>query len=122
MLALFILSLITILTAPVINSLRGLLKETKVYYQDEIGVYQLQIELAVNDILSVDSDQIIYRKQGEEFRLHIVNGKLISQPGTVDFIHGINEIEFDLDDDIVYMTYEKEGMRFEWPIAYYHPQ
>ena len=118
----FVLSLITLLTAPILNGLKGLLREEKVYYQDEIGVYQLQVELAVNDILSVEDDLIIYRKQGDEFRLHIVNGKLISQPGTVDFIHGINEVEFDLSDDIVYMTYEKEGMRFEWPIAYYHPQ
>ena len=121
-LALFILSLITLLTAPLVSGMRNLLKEQKAYYQDEIGVYQLQVELAVNDIMAVDSDQIVYRKQGEDFHLHIVNGKLISQPGTVDFIHGIDEVEFSEADDIIYLKYRKDGIEFDWPFAYYRAQ
>ncbi|MBQ7223456.1 MAG: hypothetical protein IJS38_02680 [Erysipelotrichaceae bacterium] len=121
-LALFILSLITLLSSPLIRGLRNLLKADRVYYQDEIGIYQLQLELAVNDIVSVEADQIVYRKQGEDFCLHIVNGKLISQPGTVDFVHGIEEVEFADEDDIIYLRYRKDGIAFDWPVAYWHKE
>ena len=97
------------------------LKPEKTYYQDEIGVYQLQLELAVNDIVEVRDDTIVYEKLGEEFELHIINGKLISQAGTLDFIHDIEQVWFSLENDVVYMTYERDEKRFEWPIGYFKP-
>ncbi len=121
-LALGILSIITLLSSPLVRGIRNLLRDDRVYYQDEIGIYQLQLELAVNDIVSVEDDLLVYRKQGEDFYLHIVNGKLISQPGTVDFVHGIDEVEFAEADDIIYLRYRKDVIDFDWPIAYWHQQ
>ena len=103
---------------PVVKLLTALAPE-ETYYQDEIGVYQLQLELAVNDIIEVRDDTIVYAKQGEEFELHIINGKLISQAGTLDFIHGIDQVWFSVENDVVYMSYERDEKRFEWPVGYF---
>ena len=114
------MAFVTAMMVPLIKLLVSFMPEDT-YYQDEIGIYQLQIELAVNDIVEVRDDSIVYQKQGEEFELHIVNDKLISQAGTLDFIHGIEQVWFEVNGDIVYITYERDEQRFEWPLAYFRP-
>lgn len=120
LISLLIMMTVSTMMVPVIKLLAAL-KPERTYYQDEIGVYQLQLELAVNDIIEVRDDTIVYTKQGEEFELHIINGKLISQAGTLDFIHDIDQVWFSVEDDVVYMTYERDEKRFEWPIGYFKP-
>jgi len=120
LISLMIMISVSTMMVPVIKLLAAL-KPEKTYYQDEIGVYQLQLELAVNDIVEVRDDTIVYEKLGEEFELHIINGKLISQAGTLDFIHDIEQVWFSVENDVVYMTYERDEKRFEWPIGYFKP-
>ena len=120
LISLLIMTVISTMMTPVIKLLVSLAPE-KTYYQDEIGVYQLQLELAVNDIIEVRDDTIVYAKLGEEFELHIINGKLISQAGTLDFIHDIDQVWFMVDKDVIFMTYERDDKRFEWPLGYFKP-
>ena len=121
LLALMILGVLTQLAAPLMQGLLKLQRSPVNYYQDEIGVYQLQLELAVNDIMEVKPDCIVYRSPENVCTLHIVNGKLISQPGTYDFIHGIKHVEFEVDDEVIYMYYTRNGHEFRWPLGYYAP-
>ena len=113
-----VLSFIVQAMTPVVR-LMALLMASETYYQDELGIYHLQLELAVNDLIEVETDFLTYEKEGVEFEIHIVNGKLISQAGTLDFIHGIDDVWFEIYDDIVYLTYERGDVLFEWPLAYF---
>ena len=118
---LFVLSIIAVLLTPLCHSLNQLARQKEKYYQDEVSVYQLQIELAVNDIKSVAPTYIRYRTVSNDCILHIVNEKLISQPGTLDFIHGISKVKFYLEENIIYVSYKRNNQQFNWPIGYYCP-
>lgn len=120
MVGLLAVTIVSAMTVPAVKSLVELRKALKVNYQDEIGIYQLQLTLAVNDIISVSPHQIRYRTSENDCVLHIVNDKLISQPGTVDFIHDIDDCYFEVVDNVVYLYYTREK-RECWPIAYYSP-
>ena len=120
MLALLAVMVMANMTVPAIKSLIMLRSTLKVNYQDEIGIYQLQLTLAVNDIQSVSHDRIRYRTSENDCVIHIVNDKLISQPGTVDFIHGIDSCYFEIVDNIVYLCFTRDRKEC-WPIAYYSP-
>ena len=90
------------------------------YYQDEIGLYQLQIELALHDISEVGADCIEYDKEGEMFSISLVNGKLLSQPGSVDFIHDIDEVYFETVDNVIWMTYCRQERENRFPIGFHY--
>ena len=120
MVALVAVMILANLTIPAVKNLIALRKTLKVNYQDEIGIYQLQLTLAVNDIKSVSRNQIRYRTSENDCVLRIVNDKLISQPGTVDFIHGIDDCYFEVVDNIVCLCFTREKKEY-WPIAYYSP-
>ena len=120
MVALVAVTLLAKLIYPTVRSLIELRRELKADYQDEIGIYQLQITLAVNDITKVTPDSITYRSADSNCIIRILNGKLISQPGTVDYIHGIDDCYFEVIDDIVYLSFTRDR-RECWPIAYYSP-
>lgn len=121
MLTMGLLAMISTVMMPAITSLAQLRKSVMSYYQDEIGVYQLQIALATGDIDKVNRNSISYHTSNNDCVLHVVNGKLISQPGTIDFIHGIEEADFEVWDDVVYLNYERGEKKFSWPLAYYRP-
>ena len=121
MLTMGILALISNIMLPAINNLYQLRQSVRTYYQDEIGVYQLQIALACGDIDKVKRDSISYHTSESDCIIHIVNNKLISQPGTVDYIHGIDEVRFEVFDNVIYMYYERDGNELSWPIAYEKP-
>ena len=118
MLAMAILAVIAMVTYPLVNTMNRIRKSTVTYYQDETGVYQIQLLLAVNKIDEVSGDCISFHTRESECVLHIVNGKLISQPGTVDYIHGIDEVHFWQEGEIIYMEYERNAVSFIWPIGY----
>ena len=119
--ALAILAFICTMLTPSVALMKKASLSNGTYYQDEIGIYQLQLELAVNDIVSVGTDSITYDKEGDRFTLHIVNNKLISQPGTLDFIHGIDRVRFYQQEDIIYIEYNRKERKFCWPLAYRLP-
>lgn len=105
---------------PLLINIREMMKRDRYFYQDEMGVYQLQIKLALNEITDIASDCIYYSTIESECRVHIVNGKLISQPGTVDYIHGIDEVVFTVEEGIIYMSYNRGSREYRWPIGVFY--
>lgn len=120
--ALTVLIFLSTLTVPLINTLVRLRKNSEVFYQDEVGIYQLQLELALHDIEEVNYDSIVYHKNDDTFILHIVNDKLLSQPGSEDFIHGISEAVFELEDTVIYLSFSRLGIWHRYPIGYLYAQ
>lgn len=120
LLSLSILAVISLCLTPVSRNLLSLRGSKQINYQDETGVYQLQIMLARNTITSVSDSQLTYQTANNDCTLHIVNHKLLSQPGSLDFIHDIDAVMFSVEENIVFMEYERGKTHFKWPIALYY--
>ncbi len=122
MLALSVICFLSGITVPILKTLSSVRTRTRTFYQDEMGIYQLQLELALHDVLEVNYDSILYRKNNDTFILHIVNDKLLSQPGSEDFIHGISEAVFEVEDMIVWLSFQREQQWHRYPIGYFYEE
>lgn len=100
-----------------LNNLKGLSIENEINLQDEIGIYQLQILLAKNEIIEVDDDEIQYKSYTSDCKISLVNNRLISQPGTLIFLLNIDEINFFEEDDLIYLRFVRDEKEFEYPIG-----
>lgn len=87
-------------------------------YQDEIGLYQMQLTLAVNEIISVDSYEISYNTEKNECHISLVNFNVISQPGYICFLKDVDNVYFYQHFGIIYIDYERDGKFYTYPIAY----
>ncbi len=122
MLALSVICFLSGITVPILKTLSSVRTRTRTFYQDEMGIYQLQLELALHDVLEVNYDSILYRKNQDTFILHIVNDKLLSQPGSEDFIHGISEAVFEVEDMIIWFSFQREQQWHRYPIGYFYEE
>ena len=122
MLALSVICFLSGITVPILKTLSSVSTRTSTFYQDEMGIYQLQLELALHDVLEVNYDSILYRKNNDTFILHIVNDKLLSQPGSEDFIHGISEAVFEVEDMIIWFSFQREHQWHRYPIGYFYEE
>ena len=122
MLALSVICFLSGITVPILKTLSSVSTRTSTFYQDEMGIYQLQLELALHDVLEVNYDSILYRKNNDTFILHIVNDKLLSQPGSEDFIHGISEAVFEVEDMIIWFSFQREQQWHRYPIGYFYEE
>ncbi len=120
MLALTLLAILSSAIRPVYRLIANANQKSQNFYQDETGIYQLQLQLAKNTITAVTNEAIYYQTVDNECIIHIVNNKLLSQPGSLDFIHDVGEVSFYLEDNIVYVEYERVDQLFKWPIAFYY--
>jgi len=122
MLALSVICFLSGITVPILKTLSSVRTRTRTFYQDEMGIYQLQLELALHDVMEVNYDSILYRKNNDTFILHIVNDKLLSQPGSEDFIHGISEAVFEVEDMIIWFSFQREQQWHRYPIGYFYEE
>lgn len=119
--SLLIISFLVTVIYPVFSSLNQLIRRQRFRYQDEIGIYQLQIRLACNQITEVNEDEILYYTSESESEIHLLNDNLISQPGWLCFLYDIDEVFFFVRKGIVYLEYQRDGESYEYPIAYWQP-
>lgn len=119
--SLLIISFLLTVIYPVFSSLKQLIRRQRFRYQDEIGIYQLQIRLACNQITEVNEDEIFYYTSESESEIHLLNDNLISQPGWLCFLYDIDEVFFFVRKGIVYLEYQRDGESYEYPIAYWQP-
>jgi len=54
------------------------------------------------------------------FSISLVNRKLLSQPGSVDFIHDIDEVYFETVDNVIWMTYRRQERENSFPIGFHY--
>ena len=119
--SLLIISFLLTVIYPVFSSLNQLIRRQRFRYQDEIGIYQLQIRLACNQITEVNEDEIFYYTSESESEIHLLNDNLISQPGWLCFLYDIDEVFFFVRKGIVYLEYQRDGESYEYPLAYWQP-
>ena len=119
-LALLILSSALLLGSPLYRCLMQMREFDSYLYQDEIGIYQLQIALALGKNIKVEDDQLTYETLEHEYVVSLVNHKLITQPGTLDYLHDISNLYFQLEDGIIYLNYSRKNRSYTFPIAYFY--
>jgi len=117
-LALFVVSFLLTLTVPILKTTSSLMQQDIYTYQDEIGLYQMQLVLATNEIISVDSYEISYRTEKNDCHISLVNFNVISQPGFVCFLIDVDNVYFYQHFGIIYIDYERDGEFYTYPIAY----
>lgn len=118
MLALLIVSFLITLTVPILKTTSKIMQQDIYTYQDEIGLYQMQIVLATNNIISVDNYEINYTTEKNECHISLVNYNVISQPGFVCFLINVDNVYFYQHFGIIYIDYERDGKFYTYPIAY----
>ncbi len=119
-LSLSIIAFLLLLAIPLnknITYLNQLRKDTYLY-QDEIGIYQLQLLLAKNKITEVNPDEIYYQSAESECYISVVNDNLISQPGYLCYLRKVEDVYFYESWGIIYIEYYREGEYHVYPIAY----
>jgi len=118
LIALLVLSTLIVVISPMYQTLLQLKQQQNYDYQDQIGIYQLQILLARNNIVDYFSDEIIYQSATNECSVHLTNNRLISTPGFLCYLVDVEEVYFYQSKDILYITYYKNEKDYTYPLAY----
>ncbi len=115
-----IVSFLMLLCLPIYKNIAKLneYKSDTYIYQDEIGIYQLQLQLARNEITEINPEEIYYLTAENECRIAVVNDNLISQPGYLCYLLDIDEVYFYQSFGIIYIEYYREGEYHVYPIGY----
>jgi|GEM_PF-1712915 len=119
MVALAIMAAMAGLAVPVVKTMAEVREKSYHEYQDDIGIYQLQVKLAICSIDDVTDELIKYHDADNEYELAEDDGRLLSHPGTVIYLYGIEDVLFELEDDMIVLSYSRDGRLFRWPLAYY---
>jgi len=84
---------------------------------DEIALCQLREILLISYDMHVSSNRLDFRYRNDDFRLSLVNEKLILQPGTQIFLNDIDDVSFKKSNGCIYVCYRKENHEYERVIA-----
>ena len=84
---------------------------------DEIALYQLREILLISYDMYISSDQLSFIYQNKDFRLSLVNNKLLLQPGTQIFLDEVDNLYFDNIDNNIYIFYEKNNKTYQRILA-----
>lgn len=118
LLALSILAMATTIIVPSLLATNKIKETQKRLYQDEIGIYQLQMQIALNKVLEINPDSIVYETYKNECEISLVNNNIISQPGWLCYICDVDDVSFYVSLGIIYMEYEREDKVYTYPIGY----
>lgn len=80
---------------------------------DEIALAQLREQMLIAYDMYVTSDQINFIYKNKDFKLSLVNGKLILQPGTQIYLADIDDLRFETRNGCVYVIYERNNKTYE---------
>lgn len=80
---------------------------------DELALAQLREQMLIAYDMYVSSDEIDFIYKNKEFKLSLVNNKLILQPGTQIYLNDIDDLRFEQRNGCVYVIYERNNKRFE---------
>ena len=80
---------------------------------DEIALFQLREILLIAYDLEISYDRLSFVYQNDDFRLSLVNRKLILQPGTQIFLNDIDTLYFYENHDTVFLHYERQNKSYD---------
>lgn len=80
---------------------------------DEIALSQLRENLLIIYDLHFGRDTLNFRYKNNDFRLSLVNRKLILQPGTQIYLDDIDDLYFEKRGELIYVIYERNDKQYE---------
>ena len=80
---------------------------------DEIAIYQLRELLLIAYDMHISNDEINFTYQDKTFRLSLVNGRLLLQPGTQIYLDEIDNLYFEESSGLIYINYEKNNKQYQ---------
>ena len=80
---------------------------------DEIALAQLREQMLIAYDMDVDRNEINFVYKNKNYKLSLVNNKLILQPGTQIYLADVDNLYFDIRNNCVYVVYERNKKEFE---------
>jgi hypothetical protein len=86
--------------------------------QNLIGLEQLRFHLAQAYDIQTYPDQLEYEYHGEGYELRLINQRLIQSPGTYIFMIELDELEFIMEDQALWMKWQSHGKTYQYWLAW----
>ena len=80
---------------------------------DEIALNELREVMLISYDLKISDKRLEFLYQGEEYSLSLVNGKLLLQPGTLIYLNDIDDLNFYINNNSIYIKYLRKGKEYE---------
>ena len=80
---------------------------------DEISLFQLREQLLITYDMDVYDDELDFIYKDKDYKLSLVNGKLILQPGTQIYLNDIDDLCFSIKNDCVFINYSRGNKKYE---------
>lgn len=80
---------------------------------DEIALMQLREILLIAYDMHISNNEIDFIYKNKDFKLSLVNEKLLLQPGTQIFLNDVDYISFNIRDGCIYLEYERDNETYE---------
>ena len=84
---------------------------------DELAIYQLRQQLLIAYDMQCNKDELSFIYKNKQYRLSLVNNKLILQPGTQIYLNDIDYLYFDYRGETIYVVYERDNKKYERAIC-----
>ncbi len=94
---------------------KGLIRNFQI--QDMIATNQLRRILSISYDLKIEDQTLYFQYQKKEMHLGLVNDNIIIQPGTQIIYTNVDSCEFECEDDVILICYERNGEKYEEAIA-----
>lgn len=115
LLSLFIYSMVIVLLVSVVPLLDE--KNTVDWYYFDIGCMQLQVLLATCEIVDVESDELSLICNNKEQFISLDKDRIVKRDGYQILLTGIDELEFELLEETLFMRGLYCGKEFDIPLA-----
>ena len=80
---------------------------------DELAMSQLREQMLIAYDVSVSSGEIDFVYKNKDFRLSLVNNKLLLQPGTQIYLDNIDYLYFEEKNGCIYAIYGRDNKEYE---------
>ena len=117
---LLVLLVATMMMAPVVSAIRLVPRflTFQEEVQDEIALAQMRRILMLSYKVENRGSTLAYTYQDREFRLSMVNGNLIIQPGTQMVLTRISNARFESVGEVIYVVYSREEKERTAPLVH----
>lgn len=117
---LLVMLVATLMMAPVVSAMRLVPRflSFQEEVQDEIALVQMRRILMLSYKVENEGSTLAYTYQEREFRLSLVNGNLIIQPGTQMILTDISQAHFESAGEVIYVVYTRENKERKAPLVH----
>lgn len=84
---------------------------------DELAMSQLREQMLIGYDMHINENEVSFIYKNKQFKLSLVNNKLILQPGTQIYLADVDNLRFDIRNGCVYVIYERNNKEYERIIA-----